>query len=91
MVLAREVFTRVSALHRVGIDLDAEGDEPARFLCYADRLSDGHNVDWSSRDHGEVMSRALDAKRRFVEEFFVPSWQRRPRFPAQGREARPIC
>ena len=76
MVLAREVFARVSA-RIVGIDLDTEGDGPARFLCYADRLSDGHNVDWSSRDHGEVMSRALDAKRRFVEEFFIPSWQRR--------------
>ena len=89
MVLAREVLTAFRLVLSVSISM-RRATSPRGFLCYADRLSDGHNVDWSSRDHGEVMSRALDAKRRFVEEFFIPSWQRRHGSGARSR-GRPTC
>ncbi len=76
LTLARDVLARVSACI-VGIDISPEDDDIQRLLVYTDRLSDGHNVDWSSRNHDEVMRVALDVKRRFVEEYFAPSWQRR--------------
>ncbi len=76
LLLARDILTRVSA-RIVGIDVGDDPDDVMRLATYADRLSDGHNVDWSSRDHAEVMRVALDAKQRFVAEYFVPSWERR--------------
>src|SRR5262249_40330669 len=35
------------------------------------------DVEWSTRDHEEVVGEGLAAKKEFIERFFAPSWERR--------------
>lgn len=41
------------------------------------RLGEGASVEWSARDHDEVMSEALDAKQDLLDEFYSSSLSRR--------------
>lgn len=72
------------------VGLDGAGDRVAfdRLRRCAERLADGANVEWSTRDHREVIQDALEGKRVFVEEFFQPSWERREALVAAHRAGR---
>jgi cytochrome P450 len=74
--LVRALLLRVSVA-LVGLDGADGGAGFARLLDAALRLFDGANVEWSTRDHREVMRDAVEGKRVFVREFFEPSWNRR--------------
>jgi cytochrome P450 len=61
------------------VGLDGVDSEPSfeRLYSFVGRLSEGANVEWSTRDHREVIREALEAKGPFIAEFFVPSFARR--------------
>lgn len=80
LTLARRVFIRIAAAV-VGIDGLDERDAVDHLLACADRMSDGHNVDWSTTDRDQVLRAAVTAKREFVERYFAASWQRRAQMP----------
>jgi cytochrome P450 len=72
----------------VGLDGIDTFEAMDRLRQYTERLSAGTNVEWSKRDHAEIVREGLAAKRRFVEEFFAPSWARREALVAAWRSGR---
>jgi cytochrome P450 len=60
-----------------GIDgVDTE-QSTNRFGDYLGKLGEGATVEWSARDHDEVIAEVLDVRDEFVLDFFRPSMDRR--------------
>jgi cytochrome P450 len=83
----RSVIHRVSAA-MVGLDGVNTPEATERFVACMVELSAGVNVEWASRDHREVIREALESKRRFVRDFFAPSWRRREALVAAAEAGR---
>ncbi|MBM9465695.1 cytochrome P450 [Nakamurella leprariae] len=74
--LARAMLTRITALV-VGVDGVDTPERTAVFQDYVARLGVAASVEWSLRDHDEVVAEGVDAKGRIIDEFLRPSMQRR--------------
>ncbi len=75
-VLVRPMYLAVSAAI-AGIDGLDRLEAATEFYADAELITEGSHVHWSPREGTRVMREALDAKRRFVERYFKPSWSRR--------------
>lgn len=82
-------FTRMSLVPVtaavVGLDgIDNEADI-ARLEDLSRRLGEGASVEWSTRDHAEVISDALAAREEVVEEYYRASFERRRQMVSSHR------
>ena len=57
-----------------GVDTQERTDA---FRTYIEQLGTGATVEWSTEDHATVISRILEIREGFVEEFYAPSVERR--------------
>jgi cytochrome P450 len=85
--LVRTLLVQVSAA-LVGLDGAGEPAALGRLVEAVGRLGDGANVEWSTRDHREVIREALEGKQSFVDGFFLPAWRRRAELVAAWRAGR---
>ncbi len=74
--LVRRTLLRIS-VRIVGLDEASTPEALDRLDACVGRLSDAANVEWSTRDHEDIIRVALPAKEAFVEAFFSPAWRRR--------------
>ena len=74
--LVRTMLARISAV-TTGIDGVDTQERTDAFRNYIEQLGTGATVEWSTEDHGEVISRILQIREGFVKEFYGPSVERR--------------
>lgn len=82
--LASTMLHRIAALV-IGIDGIDTPERIERFRWYHDRLAEAMQVEWTERDHGEVIAQGLKHRDDFVEEMFSPSVRRRQDLIARFR------
>lgn len=75
-VVLRSILARISAV-TTGIDGVDTPERTEAFRDYVEELSIGVGVEWSTEDHGEVVSRILAVRDDFERDFFAGSMQRR--------------
>ena len=69
----------------VGLDgIDNEADI-VRLEDISRRLGEGASVEWSTRDHAQVISEALEARDEIVDAYYTPSFDRRRALVAAHR------
>jgi cytochrome P450 len=66
--LTRTTLVKVTAAV-VGLDGVDTGDDVSRLENISRRLGEGASVEWSTRDHGEVIAEALEAKQELLKAF----------------------
>jgi len=76
VALTRDVCMRLAAA-LIGLDNYAEPSSSRRLFQLLRPLGEAAAVEWSERDHAEVVREGLEAKAAYVEEFFEPAWRRR--------------
>lgn len=85
VLLTRRMLLQMTA-QIAGIDgVDAEASTD-RFGYFLDKLSEGVGVEWSTRDHCEVIREVLEIRHAFVEEFYAPSIHHREQLVARWRD-----
>lgn len=72
----RRMVLRI-AVAVIGLDGTEEEEPFERLFRYQDELIEGATLEWSTRDYAEAMGRALEFKRRYADEFVLPSLARR--------------
>lgn len=80
--LARDLCMRVAAAI-LGIEGVQSPSGTERLTELLRPIAAGATVEWSPRDHAEVIAEGRAAKAAFVEEFFAPAWERRGRADAE--------
>ena len=58
-----------------------------RFHWFIDKIGEGSTVEWSTRDHDEVIAEVLAVREQFVEEFYAASLERREALVARTAPA----
>lgn len=76
VVIARDICMRLAAA-LIGFDGVNTDQASARLYALLGPLAEGATVEWSTRDHAEVVREGLIAKEQYRAEFFAPAWQRR--------------
>lgn len=74
--LVRAMLTRITALV-VGVDEVDTRENTEEFHRLVAKLGEAASVEWSLRDHGEVVVEGREAKRIIIERFLRPSMERR--------------
>lgn len=74
--LARTVFLQLAAA-TIGLDGVADQATTDRLAGWLYPLLEGVTVEWSTRDHAEVVREAAAARDALVAELFAPAWNRR--------------
>ncbi|MBD3915074.1 cytochrome P450 [Nocardioides hwasunensis] len=74
--LARAMLTRITALV-VGVDDVDTPENTEIFQSYVAKLGVAASVEWSLRDHDEVVAEGVEAKTAIIEEFLRPSMAKR--------------
>jgi cytochrome P450 len=82
--LSRMALVPVTAA-MVGLDGVETEERIAHLEDVSRRLGEGASVEWSLRDHGEVMRDAMAAREEFLEHFYEPSMARRRELVARWR------
>lgn len=80
----RDVFMRFAAA-LIGLDGYDSDKTSARLYELLGPISEGVTVEWSPRDHDEILREGLAAKEAYRSEFFQPSWDRRAELVARHR------
>jgi cytochrome P450 len=79
----RRMALRISA-HVVGLD-DVDAEQLTTLTGMLGQLADGILIQWSTRDHAEVMREALQTKREFWDQFVQNALARRHALDAEGK------
>jgi cytochrome P450 len=79
----RRMALRISA-HVVGLD-DLDAEHLTMLTGMLGQLADGILIQWSTRDHGEVMREALQTKQEFWDQFVRKALARRRALHAEGK------
>ncbi|MBT96035.1 MAG: hypothetical protein CL431_08715 [Acidimicrobiaceae bacterium] len=74
--LVRTMLARISAV-TTGIDGVDTQERTDAFRNYIEQLGTGATVEWSTENHDEVISRILEIRQGFIEDFYGPSVERR--------------
>jgi cytochrome P450 len=82
--LAAAMLHRIAAIV-IGIDGIDTPERIERFRWYHDRLAEAMQVEWTERDHDEVIRQGLKHRDDFVAELFGPSVRRRQDLIARFR------
>ncbi len=83
--LARTVFLQLAAA-TIGLDGVADQAATDRLAGWLYPLLEGVTVEWSTRDHAEVVQIAAAARDALVAELFAPAWRRRADLVAAGED-----
>ena len=83
--LARTVFLQLASA-TIGLDGVVDQDATDRLAGYLYPLLEGVTVEWSTRDHAEVVREAAAARDALVADLFAPAWARRHAAIAAGEE-----
>lgn len=93
--LVRAMLHRIAAA-TTGIDGVDTPERTERFRRFLEDLGSAATVEWSTRDHDEVLAHGLRRRAEFVAEFFGPSVERRKQIVADyqagriGRDELPV-
>ena len=87
ITVLRSILYRISAVVS-GIDGVESEAQVERFRWFVAELTAAAMVDFSTEDHQEVIRRGLAVRDQFVEEFFLPSFERRSRLVEDVRSGR---
>lgn len=82
--LTRRMLLEMTA-QITGIDGVDTAEATSRFHWFLDKIGEGSTVEWSTRDHDEVIAEVLAVRERFVEEFYGASLERRRELVARHR------
>jgi cytochrome P450 len=74
--MVRSMLYRIAAT-TTGIDGVDTPERTERFRHFIERLGESATVEWSTRDHDEVIREGLAVRDEFVEEFLRPAQERR--------------
>jgi cytochrome P450 len=74
--MMRAMLHRISAVV-AGIDDVDIAERTERFSSLVEKLGEAATVEWSTRDHADVVREGLDVKQAFLEEFWIASAERR--------------
>ncbi len=74
--LIRTMLHRITALV-TGVDKVDSPETTERFRWLVDRLGEAATVEWSTRDHEEVIKEGLAVRKMLIDEFLQPSLDRR--------------
>ncbi|MFC7658687.1 cytochrome P450 [Pseudonocardia benzenivorans] len=85
--LVRAMLHRIAAA-TTGIDGVDTPEATERFRRFLEDLGAAATVEWSTKDHDEVLAYGLARRAEFVEEFFGPSQERRKRIVEEFRAGR---
>ena len=85
--LVRAMLHRIAAA-TTGIDGVDTPEATERFRVFLEDLGSAATVEWSTRDHGEVLAFGLQRRTEFVEQFFGPSQDRRKQIVEDFRAGR---
>jgi cytochrome P450 len=83
--LTRRMLLQIAAAF-IGLDGVATPERTDRLLACAGVLQEAVDVKWATRDHKEVVTEGLEAKRIFIDEFLRASQQRRKQLLREYRE-----
>lgn len=84
--LGRAVFLQFAAA-LIGFDDVTDPDGTAELLAHLGPILEGVTVEWSTRDHAEVLAEARRARDRVVERFYTPAARRRAEQVERGEAA----
>ena len=82
--LTRRMLLEMTA-QITGIDGVDTAESTERFHWFIDKIGEGSTVEWSTRDHDEVIAEVLAVREQFVEEFYAASLERREALVARYR------
>lgn len=85
--LVRTMLHRITAA-TTGIDGVDTPEATDRFRWMVEKLGEAVTVEWSTRDHDEVIAEGMEVRRRLVDEFYGPSVERRKALVADFRAGR---
>lgn len=74
--LIRTMLHRITALV-TGVDHVDTSAKTERFRHLVEKLGEAVTVEWSTRNHDEVIAEGLEIRRQLIEEFLAPSLERR--------------
>lgn len=85
--LIRTMLHRITA-NVAGIDNAHTPERTERLRYLVERVGEGASVEWSVRDHDEVIREALEFRQQLIEEFLQPSLDRRKALVKAFREGK---
>ncbi|MBM3347192.1 MAG: cytochrome P450 [Betaproteobacteria bacterium] len=85
--LIRSMLYRINALV-TGVDSVDTPEKTERFRDLVDKLGVAVTVEWSTRDHDEVIREGLEIRRQLIEEFLLPSLERRRALVREFRDGK---
>jgi len=83
----------LTMLHRItalvtGVDDVDTRERTERFRALVVKLTEAVTAEWSTRDHNEVVAEGLETRRQLVDEFLLPSLERRRELALQYKEGK---
>jgi cytochrome P450 len=85
--LIRSMLYRITALV-TGVDNVDTPAKTERFRDLVDKLGGAVTVEWSTGDHEQVIREGLEIRRQLIEEFLLPSLERRRALVAQFKDGK---
>lgn len=85
--LIRSMLYRITALV-TGVDNVDTPEKTERFRDLVDKLGVAVTVEWSTGDHDQVIREGLEIRRQLIEEFLLPSLERRRALVRQFRDGK---